>query len=53
MYFAGMSVRDIANQYEMMRIKISHMVIYKLIAKYSSMAEKYPSKIIPRTPDRA
>ena len=29
MYFTGMSVRDIANHYEMMGIKISNMAVYK------------------------
>ena len=53
MYFTGMSVRDIANHYEMMGIKISHMAVYNWISKYSKMVEKYLKEIIPRTSDRA
>ena len=47
-----MSVQDITNHYEMMSIKISHMVVCKWIAKYSRMVEKYLNEIIPRTVDR-
>lgn len=39
MYFIGMSIRDIVNHYEMMSIKISHMVVYKWIIKYSRIVE--------------
>ena len=52
MYFTGMSVRDIANHYEMMGIKISHMAVYNWISKYSKMVEKYLKEIIPRTSNR-
>ena len=52
MYFTGMSVRDIANHYEMMSIEISHMAVYKWIVKYSQMTQKYLKVIIPRTPNR-
>ena len=53
MYFTGMSVRDIANHYEMMGIKINASSVYRWIAKYSRMVEKYLNEIIPRTADRA
>ena len=52
MYYTGMSVRDIANHYEMMGIKISHMAVYKWISKYSKMVSKYLYDIVPRTNDR-
>ena len=52
MYFSGMSVRDIANHYEMMGIKINASSVYRWIAKYSKMVEKYLKEIIPRTVDR-
>ena len=52
MYFTGMSVRDIANHYEMMGIKISYRAVYNWITKYSKMVEKYLKEIIPRTVDR-
>lgn len=49
MYFSGMSVRDIANHYEMMGIKISYVAVYKWMVKYSKMTETYLKDIIPRT----
>lgn len=49
MYFTGMSVRDIANHYEMMNIKVSHMTIYRWIADYSKSISKYLNEIISRT----
>lgn len=52
MYFTGMSVRDIANHYEMMGIKINASSVYRWISKYSNMVEKYLDEIIPRTVDR-
>ena len=52
MYFTGMLISYIVNYYEMMRIKISYMVVYKWISKYSKMVEKYLNGIIPRTQDR-
>ena len=35
MYFTGMSVRGIADHYELLGIDVSHMAIYKWIIKYS------------------
>ena len=52
MYFTGMSVRDIANHYEMIGIKINASSVYRWIAKYSKMVKKYLNEIIPRTVDR-
>ena len=48
MYFAGMSVRDIANHYEMMGIEVSHMTIYRWVSEYSKMTTNYLNGIIPR-----
>ena len=47
-----MSVRDIANHYKIMGIKIFHMAAYNWISKYSKMVEKYLKEIIPRISDR-
>ena len=52
MYFIGMSVRDIANHYEMMGININASSVYRWIAKYFKMVENYLKEIIPRTSDR-
>ena len=38
-YFTSMSVRDSANHYEMMGIKISYRTVYNWVSKYSEMAE--------------
>ena len=51
MYYSGMSVRDISNHCEMMGIEISHMAVYKWIAKYSKMTSRYLNGIVPRVGD--
>ena len=52
MYFNGTSVRDIANHYEMIQIKVSHMTIYRWVYEYSKTIEKYLNEVISRTSDR-
>ena len=47
-----MSVKDIANHYEIMDIKINASSVYGWISKYLKMIEKYLKEIIPRTFDR-
>ena len=48
MYFTGMSVRDIANHYEMMGIDACHRTIYNWIDQYSKMIAEYLNGIVPR-----
>ena len=52
MYFTGMSVRDIADHYELQGVKIAYRTIYNWIARYSKMVSKYLDDIVPRTIDR-
>ena len=47
MYFTGMSVRDIADHYEMLGIDVSHIAIYKWITKYSKNVAEYLERITP------
>ena len=47
-YFAGMSVRDIADAFEQEDIKVSHMTVYRWIEKYSKMVADYVKGIVPR-----
>ena len=46
-----MSVRDIANHYEMMGININVSSVYRWIVKYSKTVEIYLKEIILRTVD--
>ena len=48
MYFTGMSVRDIANHYEMMGVDMCHKTIYNWVDKYSKMTAEYLNGIVPR-----
>ena len=48
LYFTGMSVRDIADCFEQEEITVSHMTIYRWIAKYSQMTSVYLNGIVPR-----
>ncbi len=48
MYFAGMSVRDIADCFEQEDIKVSHMTIYRWIEKYSKITSNYLKGVVPR-----
>ena len=48
MYFQGMSVRDIADNLEMVGIDVSHVTIYKWIDKYSKLTASYLNGIVPR-----
>ena len=45
MYFTGMSVRDIAVHYEMMRININASSVYRWITKYFKMVETILKKL--------
>ena len=48
MYFTGMSVRDIADHYEMMGIDVSFKTIYNWVSDYSKMTTRYLNGIVPR-----
>ncbi len=48
MYFTGMSVRDIADHYEMMGIDVCHKTVYNWVDKYSKLAAEYLNGIVPR-----
>ena len=52
MYYAGMSVRDIADCFEQEDITVSYRTIYNWVAKYSKMTSDYLNEIIPRTNSR-
>ncbi len=41
MYYAGMSVRDIADCFEQEDITVSYRTIYNWVAKYSKMTSDY------------
>ncbi len=49
LYYSGMSVRRIADHYEMMGIDVSFKTIYNWVAKYSKMTSVYLNGIVPRT----
>ena len=52
MYYQGMSVRDIADNFEMMGIDINYSSVYDWVAKYSKMTSDYLNEIVPRTSNR-
>ena len=52
MYYAGMSVRDIADCFEQEDIAVTYRTIYNWVAKYSKMTSDYLNEIIPRTNSR-
>ncbi len=49
MYYQGMSVRSISNNFAMMGTDISFKAIYNWITKYSVMVSEYLNEIVPRT----
>ena len=48
MYFSGMSVRKIADHYDMLGIKVSYQTVHNWIVKYSKLISKYLEEITPR-----
>ena len=48
MYFQGMSVRDIADNFEMMGIDVSFKTVYNWVSQYSKLTSKYLDTIVPR-----
>ena len=51
MYYSGMSVRKIADHYEMLGIDVSFKTIYNWISNYSKMTSIYLNGIVPRVGD--
>ena len=51
MYYSGMSVRGIADHYEMMGIDVAFKTIYNWVSDYSSMTTNYLDGIVPRVGD--
>ncbi len=51
MYYTGMSVRDIADHYEMMGIDVSFKTIYNWVSDYSRMTAQYLNGVVPRVGD--
>ena len=52
MYYQGMSVRDIACNFEMMGVDVDYSSVYDWICKYSTMVSEYLNGIVPRTSNR-
>ena len=52
MYYSKMSVRRIADHFELMGIKVNHMTIYNWISEYSWKISDYLDGIVPRTANR-
>ncbi len=48
MYYSGMSVRKIADHYEMLGVDVSFKTIYNWITQYSKMTSVYLNGIVPR-----
>ena len=48
MYYAGMSVRDIADCFEQEEIDVNYSNVYRWIDKYSKMTNNYLKGIVPR-----
>ena len=48
MYYSGMSVRKIADHYEMLGIDVSFKTIYNWITQYSKLTSVYLNGIVPR-----
>ena len=52
MYYQGMSIRDIVNNFKMFGTNVCHTSIYRWLAKYSKMTTNYLNNVIPRTSPR-
>ena len=48
MYYSGMSVRKIADHYEMLGVDVSFKTIYNWITEYSKLTSVYLNGIVPR-----
>lgn len=48
MYFAKMSIRRIADQFEMEGVDVSYRTVYNWVRKYSDLTAEYADGIVPR-----
>ena len=51
MYYSGMSIRKIADHYEMLGTDVSFKTIYNWISNYSKTTSVYLNGIVPRVGD--
>ena len=51
MHYQGMSVRDIADNLEMVGMEVSHVTVYKWIDRYSKLTAQYLNGIVPMVSD--
>jgi len=51
LYFSGESLRNVARSLRLIGAEVSHQTIYRWIAKYTTLMEKYPDKITPQVSD--
>jgi putative transposase len=51
LYFSGESLRNVAKSLKLLGVQVSHMTIYRWIAKYTELMQKYLDKITPQVSD--
>lgn len=51
LYFSGESLRNTARSLRLLGIQVSHMTIYRWIAKYTELMQKYLDQITPQVSD--
>jgi len=51
LYFSGESLRNVTRSLRLLGVQVSHQTVYKWIAKYTSLMEKYLDKITPNVSD--
>src|SRR5208283_4593423 len=51
LYFSGESLRNVARSLRLLGTQVSHQTIYRWIAKYTELMEKYLDKITPQVSD--
>jgi transposase-like protein len=51
LYFSGESLRNVSRSLRLIGAEVSHQTIYRWIAKYTALMEKYLDKITPRVSD--
>ena len=51
LYFSGESLRNVARSLRLLGTQVSHQTIYRWIAKYTELMQKYVDKITPQVSD--
>ncbi len=51
LYFSGESLRNTSRSLRLLGVQVSHQTIYRWIAKYTELMEKYLEKITPQVSD--